>query len=93
MCGFRVYPLAATLALIDRVGVGGRMDFDTEVLVRLHWHGVRTRWLATEVRYPSDGVSHYRMFLDNVRMTSLHVRLVLGMLLRLPMLLWRKAHA
>ena len=41
--------------------------------------------------YPLDGVSHFRMFFDNVRMTSLHVRLVLGMLLRLPMLLWRKS--
>jgi glycosyltransferase involved in cell wall biosynthesis len=93
MCGFRVYPLATTLALLDRGLVGARMDFDTEVLVRLHWRGVPTRWLATQVRYPADGVSHYRMVLDNVRMTALHVRLVLGMLLRLPMLLWRKAHA
>jgi glycosyltransferase involved in cell wall biosynthesis len=93
MCGFRVYPLATTLALLDRGLVGARMDFDTEVLVRLHWRGVRTRWLATRVRYPADGVSHYRMFLDNVRMTALHVRLMLGMLLRLPLLLWRKAHA
>lgn len=93
MCGFRVYPLATTLALLDRGHVGPRMDFDTEVLVRLHWRGVRTRWLATQVRYPLDGVSHYRMFLDNVRMTSLHVRLLLGMLARLPLLLWRKANA
>jgi glycosyltransferase involved in cell wall biosynthesis len=93
MCGFRVYPLATTLALLDRAHVGPRMDFDTEVLVRLHWRGVRTRWLATQVRYPLDGVSHYRMFLDNVRMTSLHVRLLLGMLARLPLLLWRKANA
>ena len=29
------------------------------------------------------------MVLDNVRMISLHVRLTLGMLLRLPTLLWR----
>jgi hypothetical protein len=36
-------------------------------------------------------VSHYRLFFDNVRMTSLHVRLVLGMLVRMPMLLWRKS--
>ncbi len=93
MCGFRVYPLGATLALLDRDRVGARMDFDTEVLVRLHWRGVRTRWLVTEVRYPVDGVSHYRMFRDNVRMTSLHVRLVLGMLGRLPLLLWRRANA
>jgi glycosyltransferase involved in cell wall biosynthesis len=93
MCGFRVYPLVATLALLDRSGVGERMDFDTEVLVRLHWRGVRTRWLATAVRYPLDGVSHYRMFRDNVRMTSLHISLLLGMLVRLPLLLWRRAHA
>ena len=93
MCGFRVYPLAATLALLDRSGVGERMDFDTEVLVRLHWRGVRTRWLATAVRYPLDGVSHYRMFRDNVRMTSLHISLLLGMIVRLPLLLWRRAHA
>jgi glycosyltransferase involved in cell wall biosynthesis len=93
MCGFRVYPLAVTLDLLDRQHVGARMDFDTELLVRLHWRGVPTRWVATAVRYPVDGVSHYRMFLDNVRMTSLHVRLVLGMLLRLPLLLWRKVNA
>jgi glycosyltransferase involved in cell wall biosynthesis len=91
MCGFRVYPLDSTLALLERSHVGARMDFDTEVLVKLYWRGVPTRWIATPVRYPLDGVSHYRMFADNVLMTSLHVRLVLGMLLRLPLLLWRKA--
>ena len=93
MCGFRVYPLPVTLALLDRTGVGPRMDFDTELLVRLHWRGVHTRWLETKVRYPLDGVSHYRMFRDNVRMTLLHIGLLLGMLVRLPLLLWRKAHA
>jgi glycosyltransferase involved in cell wall biosynthesis len=93
MCGFRVYPLATALPLLDSGQVGTRMDFDTEMLVRLHWRGVRTRWLATAVRYPVDGISHYRMFRDNARMTSLHIRLLLGMLLRLPLLLWRKAHA
>lgn len=91
MCGFRVYPLDSTLALLGRSRIGTRMDFDTEVLVRLHWRGVRTRWLATPVRYPLDGVSHYRLFFDNARMTSLHVRLIAGMLVRLPVLLWRKA--
>ena len=66
------------------------MDFDTEILVRLVWRDTPTRWLATRVSYPLDGVSHFRMFFDNVRMTSLHVRLVLGMLPRSPALLWRK---
>ncbi|HEY7638498.1 MAG TPA: glycosyltransferase family 2 protein [Steroidobacteraceae bacterium] len=93
MCGFRVYPLGATLALLERTGVGPRMDFDTEILVRLHWSGLKTRWLATRVQYPTDGVSHYRMFRDNVRMTLLHIGLLLGMLVRLPLLLWRKVNA
>jgi glycosyltransferase involved in cell wall biosynthesis len=90
MCGFRVYPLAPTLALLDRCRLGERMDFDTEVLVRLYWRDVPMRWLATAVSYPLDGVSHFRLFFDNVLMTSLHVRLTLGMLVRLPMLLRRK---
>ena len=90
MCGFRVYPLAATMQLLARDGVGARMDFDTEIIVRLHWRQVPTVWLDTRVSYPLDGVSHFRMFFDNVRMTALHVRLVLGMLARLPLLLARK---
>jgi hypothetical protein len=42
------------------------------------------------VRYPIDGVSHFRMVLDNLRMTAMHLRLLGGMLLRLPLLLGRK---
>lgn len=90
MCGFRVYPLAAVTQLLDLRPVGAHMDFDTDIIVRLHWRNVPMRWLDTRVTYPLDGVSHFRMFLDNVLMTSLHVRLMLGMLARLPMLLWRK---
>lgn len=90
MCGFRVYPLQPVLALLDRARLGQRMDFDTEVLVRLHWRAVPMRWLDTRVSYPLDGVSHFRLFKDNALMTRLHVRLLLGMLVRLPWLVWRK---
>jgi glycosyltransferase involved in cell wall biosynthesis len=93
MCGFRLYPLQAVTDLTTRAKIGARMDFDTDILVRLHWRGVPTRWIATSVSYPTDGVSHFRMFFDNVRMTSLHVRLTLGMLVRSPVLLWRKVAA
>lgn len=89
MCGFRVYPLGPTMALLDRRTLGARMAFDTEVLVRLVWKGTPTRWVDTRVSYPLDGVSHYRMVLDNVYMVGLHTRLVLGALLRAPMLLTR----
>lgn len=91
MCGFRLYPLAPTIDFLARNPVGARMDFDTDIIVRMHWRQMPMRWLATRVCYPLDGVSHFRMFLDNVRMTSLHVRLVLGMLWRLPLLLSRRA--
>ena len=91
MCGFRLYPLDVIAALLEPGKVGARMDFDTEILVRLHWRDVGTRWLDTRVTYPVDGVSHFRMLRDNLRMISLHVRLSLGMLVRLPMLLARKA--
>lgn len=90
MCGFRVYPLDSIVALLREHSLGSRMDFDTEILVRLHWRGMAIRWLATRVCYPLDGVSHFRMLWDNVLLTALHLRLVCGMLLRLPMLLWRR---
>lgn len=90
MCGFRVYPLEPVLALLNSASLGSRMDFDVEVLVRLHWRAMPMRWLDTRVSYPLDGVSHFRMVWDNVLMVRLQLRLFLGMLLRLPMLLWRK---
>lgn len=90
MCGFRVYPLAPTLALLGRVRIGRRMDFDTEILVRLYWDGLRVRNLDTRVRYPSDGVSHFRVWRDNVLITAMHTRLFFGMLPRLPKLLRRR---
>jgi glycosyltransferase involved in cell wall biosynthesis len=40
MCGFRLYPLDIACALIDKVKLGTRMDFDIEILVRLHWRRV-----------------------------------------------------
>ena len=90
MCGFRVYPLQAALDLLQRERIGQRMDFDTEILVRLHWDGVRVRNRPTRVTYPSDGVSHFDVWRDNLRISRMHTRLFFGMLLRLPRLLARK---
>ena len=90
MCGFRVYPLASTVPLIERSRLGSRMDFDIEVLVRLHWLGVPVRWLATVVSYPEGGVSHFRIRRDNALITRAHTLLFLGMLARTPLLAARK---
>lgn len=84
MCGFRCYPLALTAAVCDGYRVRTRMDFDPEILVRAAWRGVPVRFIETRVRYPEGGVSHYRMFRDNVAMTLMHLRLIGGALRRAP---------
>lgn len=89
MCGFRIYPLAGTLKQLDR-RVAPRMDFDTHIMVRMFWDGVDVRSVPTKVIYPENGVSNFRLWRDNVRLTGMHTRLVLGMLLRLPLLISRK---
>jgi glycosyltransferase involved in cell wall biosynthesis len=90
MCGFRVYPVKEVLALEQQIDIGRRMDFDIDILVRLDWAGVPIIRRNTAVRYPMDGVSHFRLFADNARITSLHTRLFFGMLRRFPQLLLRK---
>jgi polyprenyl-phospho-N-acetylgalactosaminyl synthase len=90
MCGFRVYPLAATAALLEHARLGRRMDFDIEILVRLFWLGVPMRWVPTAIAYPPDGSSHFRMRLDNALITRMHTALFFGMLARAPMLAARK---
>ncbi len=90
MCGFRVYPLRPTLALLASCNPGHRMDFDIAVLVRLHWRGVPMVWLPTRVSYPMDGVSHFRGLQDNLLISRMHARLFFGMLLRAPALLARR---
>jgi predicted LPLAT superfamily acyltransferase len=90
MCGFRVYPLAPTVALLDRVRFGERMDFDTEIMVRLYRDGTPSRFIDTPVVYPADGISHFDALNDNLRISWMHTRLVCGMLMGLPRGLLRR---
>ncbi len=82
MCGFRVYPLAQVVRLADRVRLGRRMDFDPEILVRLHWEGVSILAFPTKVTYPADGSSHFKLWRDNCLISWMHTRLFFGMLWR-----------
>lgn len=90
MCGLRVYPLAATCEVWRRQRLGHRMDFDTEIMVRMNWAGVTVVSIPTRVTYPVDGVSHFHMLRDNVLISAMHARLFFGMLWRLPLLLGRR---
>lgn len=89
MCGFRLYPLAATMRVLGP-HIARRMAFDIEILVRLAWLGGPIINVPTRVTYPEDGISHFAMLADNLRISATHTRLVAGMLWRAPALLWRR---
>jgi glycosyltransferase involved in cell wall biosynthesis len=89
MCGFRLYPLAAVDKLISTTQIGQGMDYDIDIVVRLYWQGVETINIPTAVHYPYDGVSHFRLWHDNVMISKTHVLLFFGMLIRIPQLLLR----
>jgi glycosyltransferase involved in cell wall biosynthesis len=91
--GFRVYPLEPLLSIMRRHPWMRRFDFDAESAVRLCWRGVPVVNLPAPVRYlrPEDGgVSHFDYWRDNVLLTWMHLRLLLGALWRAPWLLWRR---
>ncbi|WP_110602704.1 glycosyltransferase family 2 protein [Salinicola lusitanus] len=90
MCGVKLYPVAAVNRLVAEHPCGDRMEFDSELPVRWHWQGGRVANLPVRVRYPIDGVSHFQLWRDNVLLARMHLRLVLGMLRRLPDLLSRR---
>jgi glycosyltransferase involved in cell wall biosynthesis len=85
--GFRVYPIAPLLRVMERRRSMRRFDFDPEAAVRLAWAGVPAVNLPAPVRYLSrdeGGVSHFRYGRDNALLAFMHARLVLGALPRWP---------
>ena len=92
--GFRVYPIAALRQVMRHQPWMRRFDFDPEAAVRLCWRGIRPVNLPASVRYLSleeGGVSHFRYLRDNILLTWMHTRLFIGFVLRLPVLLVRRA--
>lgn len=81
--GFRGYPVDLTLQLPVR---GNHYDFEIDVLAKGVWAGLRIRHVPIGVTYPPRGerVSHFRPFLDNLRITHRHVLLVLRRLIPWP---------
>ena len=89
MCGFRIYPLAQTKQLLDKGAIGRRMDFDTDILVRLYWQGAEVTHVESKILYHDDIPSHFDLLRDNVRISWMHTKLFFGMLLRSPRLITR----
>lgn len=92
--GFRVYPVAALAGVMRRQPWMRRFDFDTEAVVRLAWRGVKPVNIDAPVKYltaKEGGVSHFRYGRDNLLLSWMHARLMVEFVIRLPVLLWRKA--
>ena len=94
LCGFRVYPVAPLRDIMERQRWMRQFDFDPEAAVRLCWRGLRPINLAAPVKYFSaeeGGVSHFNYLRDNALLTWMNLRLLAEFVLRLPLLLGRKA--
>ena len=89
MCGFRLYPLAKVREVLPAMTYARRMNFDTEIAVRLDWGNVPFVNLPVAIRYPLGGISHFRIVPDSLRLLVMHIRLFFGMIRRLPNLLSR----
>ena len=91
--GFRVYPIAALVAVMRRQLWMRRFDFDAEAVVRLCWRGILPINLDAPVRYfrrEEGGVSHFSYWRDNALLSWMHFRLFIGFLIRLPLLAVRR---
>lgn len=92
--GFRIYPVEALRQVMRRQPWMRHFDFDPEAVVRLCWRGVKPINLPAPVRYyraDEGGVSHFNYLRDNLLLSWMHTRLFFGFVLRLPILLARRA--
>jgi glycosyltransferase involved in cell wall biosynthesis len=84
--GFRLYPLAPAVRIMEAIRTARRFDFDTELAVRLFWAGVRPINRPVPVFYPprqQGGVTHFRYLRDNLLLVSTHTRLIVLLFPRL----------
>jgi len=81
--GFRAYPVHYLNQLHFK---GSRYDFEAEVLAKAAWAGLEFLMTPISVHYPKPGerISHFKPFLDNLRLTRIHSMLVGRRLLPLP---------
>jgi glycosyltransferase involved in cell wall biosynthesis len=94
--GFRIYPIAPLCEVMHKQRWMRHFDFDPEAVVRLCWHGVKPINISAPVLYfreDEGGVSHFRYLRDNILLTWMHSRLLVGFLLRLPLLVVRRLQA
>jgi glycosyltransferase involved in cell wall biosynthesis len=90
LCGFRCYPLAPVMRCYESARIGSGMVFDTEIAVHLYWQGTPVRNVTTKIIYTDGGLSHFDYVGDNLKISWMHTKLIAGMLLRFPKLVFRR---
>lgn len=89
LCGFRIYPVESYARVLkSHSWINSRMGYDTDILVHLLWKNVPLVNAGVHVTYPKDGISNFRMVRDNVHISFTFARLCVGMIFRLPYLLY-----
>ncbi len=91
--GFRVYPIEPLRRVMHGQRWMRRFDFDPEAVVRMCWLGVKPVNRPATVKYfraDEGGVSHFKYLRDNLLLTWMHSRLLLGFIMRLPLLVLRR---
>ena len=75
--GFRIYPMLETLAL---GAAAGHFAFETEILIRAARAGIAICSVPVRAYYPppDQRVSHFRPFVDTVRIIAVVLRLILS---------------
>ena len=54
------------------------MDFDNEILIRMYRQKIPIIWIDTPVTYQDNGISHFKMWQDNIKISKMHARLFLS---------------
>jgi len=79
--------------VIDSAHTGNRMSHDPEFAVRLFRAGLPIVTLPTHVSYPTDGVSHFDMVRDNLRLIVTYARLLAELPLQAPSIVLSRRRA
>ncbi len=89
LCGFRIYPVETVHRFFQRHSTDSRMGFDIEILIRLIWKKVPFVFYPVKVTYPVDGISNFRAFRDNVRISWVFTKMCIGMIFLSPVFAFR----
>lgn len=74
--GFRLYPIRE-MEKKPWLYWTNKFEFETEVIVKNHWRGIKVKNIPIKILYPKDRVSHFRPIKDIARITVLVIGLLI----------------